>query len=149
MGPFNFEELSKEHIKPETLVWCDGMNDWRVAAEIDELRHLFSKDPVVVPPPIKNHIIVENKEKSIPPETWLAQAILVTIFCCLPFGIVGIVNAAKVEKLFYSGDIEGAKMASREAKRWTMVSFWIGIIFILLYYFVYIYLQSVIYGVGE
>ena len=62
-----------------------------------------------------------------PPKTWLVESILVTIFCCLPFGIAGIVDAAKVESRFSAGDIEGANRASRDAKRWTMIGFWIGL----------------------
>ena len=33
-------------------------------------------------------------EENVQPKTWLVESILVTLFCCLPFGIVGIVNAA-------------------------------------------------------
>lgn len=68
-----------------------------------------------------------------PPKTWLAESILVTLFCCLPFGIVGIINAAKVESAFNSGDHDGADRASTEAKKWTMIGFWIGIVGITLY----------------
>lgn len=69
----------------------------------------------------------------VPPKTWLAESILVTIFCCLPFGIVGIVKAASVESLFYTGRVEEAEMASRDAKRWTMIGFWIGLACVLIY----------------
>ncbi|MES2882212.1 MAG: CD225/dispanin family protein, partial [Bacteroidota bacterium] len=37
------------------------------------------------------------------PKNWLVESILVTIFCCLPFGIVGIVNAAQVNSKFAAG----------------------------------------------
>ena len=43
-------------------------------------------------------------EFNIPPKNWLVESILVTVLCCLPFGIAGIVNASKVEVLFLSGD---------------------------------------------
>lgn len=68
-----------------------------------------------------------------PPKTWLVESILATLFCCLPFGIAGIVNASKVESRFRVGDIEGAHQAAAEAKKWTMISFWIGIVVIALY----------------
>ncbi|MCW0482999.1 CD225/dispanin family protein [Gaoshiqia sediminis] len=68
-----------------------------------------------------------------PPKTWLVESILVTILCCLPFGIVGIVNAAKVESRFYAGDIAGAERASSEAGKWTKIGFFIGIAVILIY----------------
>jgi hypothetical protein len=72
-------------------------------------------------------------ETQKPPKTWLIQSILVTLFCCVPFGIAGIVNAAKVESRFYANDYEGAIRASQNAKKWTMVSFVLGIIIGLLY----------------
>ncbi|EAQ51352.1 MULTISPECIES: CD225/dispanin family protein [Leeuwenhoekiella] len=65
---------------------------------------------------------MENLSNPQPPKTWLVESILATVLCCLPFGIAGIVNAAKVESRFYAGDIEGANRASREAKKWTIVS---------------------------
>ena len=37
------------------------------------------------------------------PSTYLVLSILVTIFCCLPFGIVGIVYASKVENWSLAG----------------------------------------------
>ena len=57
------------------------------------------------------------------PKNWLVESILVTILCCLPFGIAGIVSATKVESLYHAGDYEGAEQASRDAKKWTIVGF--------------------------
>jgi hypothetical protein len=68
-----------------------------------------------------------------PPKNWLAESILVTIFCCLPFGIVGIVNAANVNSKFSAGDYEGAHRASAEAAKWTKIGFWVGLGVIILY----------------
>ena len=85
-----------------------------------------------------NGNIIHNEEKKKaavrPPKSYLAQSILVTVFCCMPLGIVGIVNAANVESRFYAGDVEGAKRASREAKRWSDIGLWIGIVGIILYF---------------
>jgi len=72
-------------------------------------------------------------ETQKPPKSWLVESILVTLFCCLPFGIAGIVNAARVESRFFAKDYEGAIRASQEAKKWTIVSFAVGLIIILLY----------------
>jgi len=46
---------------------------------------------------------------------------------CLPFGIVGIIYASKVETRFYAGDLVGAVKASSSAETWTLVSFFFGI----------------------
>jgi hypothetical protein len=77
------------------------------------------------------------------PKNWLAESILVTLFCCLPFGIAGIVNAAQVSSKFASGDYDGALRASQEAGKWTKISFWIGIGVIGLYILFFVVL-----GVG-
>lgn len=53
-----------------------------------------------------------------PPKNWLVESILVTIFCCLPFGIVAIINAAKVNSLVAVGDYAGAQAASKDAGKW-------------------------------
>ena len=74
---------------------------------------------------------MENTQR--PPKSYLAESILVTIFCCMPFGIAGIVNAANVESRFYAGDIEGAKRASVQAKKWTMWSLWSALILGVIY----------------
>ena len=67
------------------------------------------------------------------PKNWLVEAILVTIFCCLPFGIAAIVFAAQVNSKFDAGDYEGALKASREAAKWTKISFFTGLAVIALY----------------
>ncbi len=68
-----------------------------------------------------------QQQPSVPPKNWLVEAILVTLFCCLPFGIVGIVFAAQVNSKYVSGDYDGALQASREAGKWTKIGFWLGI----------------------
>lgn len=77
--------------------------------------------------------MLDHPTPTVPPKTWLAESILVTIFCCLPFGIVGIVHAAKVDSAFRVGDYDGADRASSEAKKWTMIGFWLGLAGIGLY----------------
>lgn len=66
---------------------------------------------------------------------YLAQAILVTIFCCLPAGIVSIVFAAQVNGKIARGEIIGARSDSQNAKTWAWVSFGLGIAAALFYLF--------------
>ena len=63
---------------------------------------------------------------------YLVQSILVTFCCCLPFGIVAVVYAAQVNDKAARGDIAGAMNASRNAKIWSIVSFSLGLVIILL-----------------
>lgn len=92
--------------------------------------NINSHNPIVLYP---KSDFMQNGDNSRPPKTWLVESILATLFCCLPFGIAGIVNAAKVESRFFAGDKEGALRASQEAGKWTKVSFWVGIVGIVLY----------------
>lgn len=84
---------------------------------------------------------MENQTGGRPPKTWLIESILATLFCCLPLGIVGIVNATRVESRFYAGDVAGANQASADAGRWTKIAFFVGIgvnlLIIILYFFVF------------
>ena len=50
-------------------------------------------------------------------ENWLVEAILVTLLCCLPFGVVGIIFAAQVNTKQQAGDSEGAEKARRDAAK--------------------------------
>lgn len=75
----------------------------------------------------------QNIFPSAPPKNWLVESILVTIFCCLPFGIVGIVNASQVNSRQAAGDTAGALNASKEAAKWVKLGFWVGIGVVVLY----------------
>ncbi len=66
-------------------------------------------------------------------ENWLVEAILVTLLCCLPFGVVGIIFAAQVNTKQQAGDMEGAEKSRREAAKWTKIGFWVGLGVIVLY----------------
>ncbi|MGQ9576977.1 MAG: CD225/dispanin family protein [Thermoguttaceae bacterium] len=59
--------------------------------------------------------------------TYVAQAILCTLFCCLPFGIVALVYAAQVNGMLAVGDYYGAVKASATARTWCWASFITGL----------------------
>lgn len=59
--------------------------------------------------------------------THLALSIIVTLLCCLPLGIVGIVNASRVSGLVAAGRYAEAKAASDAAKRWALWGLGIGL----------------------
>jgi len=70
-----------------------------------------------------------------PPDNNLVWAILTTIFCCLPLGVVSIVKATKVRELWALGDLEGAQKAADDAKKWAIWSAVLAVIGIVLYFF--------------
>lgn len=80
------------------------------------------------PPPLEYEY-----ENDIPPrpKTWLLESILATLFCCLPFGIIGIVNAVRVNSLHDQTLYEESQRASANAKRWTLIAFGIGVLYLV------------------
>jgi hypothetical protein len=79
-----------------------------------------------------------NQSATVP--NHLIWAILATLFCCLPVGIVGIVFATQVNTKLAAGDIAGAQDSSAKAKMWTMIAAGIGLLGWLLWvcYFVFV-----------
>lgn len=75
--------------------------------------------------------------ENVCPKTWMAESILVTLFCCLPLGIVGIVNASKVSSLFAAGNVEAAQKASADAGKWTKIGFIAGLVATIIYMVIY------------
>lgn len=128
LGPISTEELSRKarggEVLSSDLIWKEGMSDWKPLAQVPEFQSTngFSNPPPVgmgsVPmqqPPIYPAGYAVG---SVPNYLW--QSIVVTVLCCLPFGVVSIVHAAKVDSLLAQGDIVGANAASKSAKTWAI-----------------------------
>jgi hypothetical protein len=55
-------------------------------------------------------------------ENYLIPSILVTVLCCLPFGIPAIIYASQVQEKLLRGDVAGAQQSSKNAKTWCIVA---------------------------
>jgi len=62
-----------------------------------------------------------------PISNWLWQSIVVTLCCCLPLGVVGIIFAAQVNTKLAQGDVAGAQESARKAKMFTLLGIGIGL----------------------
>ena len=67
------------------------------------------------------------------PKNYLVESILVTVFCCLPLGIVGIIHASKVNSAYDLGNYNEAIRASADAKKWTLIGGITGLIIGVIY----------------
>lgn len=141
-GPFTIEQLRERNISAETLVWKEGMADWLPASQVSDLQPLMSTSDAFSAPSTPPF----TKPVSLAPKNWLVESILVTILCCLPFGIVGIINATKVESLWNSGQRDAAMKASQDAYKWVKIGFFVGIGFYALYIMLMIF--GVVAGLG-
>lgn len=138
-GPFSLEELYSKNISPTTMIWKTGASDWVMAKDMPELTDLLSQLP---PEPPKSN--AGNNYQM--PKTWLVESILVTLFCCLPFGIVGIVYSTQISSYFNHGNYASAEEASRNAGKWTKIGFFTGLAVYVLYFILYAILGASIIG---
>lgn len=142
MGPLSQEELSEKakggEVLASDLIWKEGMADWKPLAQVAEFQ---VSGNAVVPPPMSMGSVPTGQPPaysaayapgSVPNYLW--QSIVVTVLCCLPFGVVSIVHAAKVDSLLAQGDLVGATAASKSAKNWAIAGLatWGGIVGIYL-----------------
>ncbi|TVQ49464.1 MAG: DUF4339 domain-containing protein [Saprospirales bacterium] len=149
-GPFTIEELKEKPIKPDTLIWYQGLEEWTAASDAALIKEElgFVKKPVVE---LSDEELEQQMQEMIPasipeskldghfkkmPYPWLVESILLTIFCCQPLGIVAIIYAAQVESKFTKGDYEGAKKASDNAALFTKIGLFLTAGFVLFYFII-------------
>lgn len=121
-------------LQPGDLVWRDGLPNWLPASRVPELfaqqaAPAYAPPPAGVPSPYAQPGYfpqVPRYHADVP--SYLTQAILATLFCCQPFGIVAIVYAAQVSNKMTSGDYNGAVDSSQKAKTWCWVAFGAGLL---------------------
>lgn len=147
-GTFTLEELRNEHIDRNTLVWTQGMEEWKRAYDVVDLQPIFDVSASAVqnharetstPAHQTQYQQTQTHDLPVMPKSWMVESILVTI---LPFilcgnilsllGIAAIVNASKVETLYHQGLFTQAQEASANAARWTKITLWIAIGAIIL-----------------
>ena len=87
-----------------------------------------------------------NNPQTPPPDNNMVWAILSTVLCCLPLGVVAIIKASKVEQLWYQGFHAEAQKAADEAKNWAIwsaVSVAIGLVLYFIIVFIIFGIQGV------
>lgn len=74
-------------------------------------------------------------------QNYLIPAILSTVLCCLPLGVVSIIFAAQVNSKVATGDIAGAMESSKKAKMFMFIAVGLGalsgIVVIVIWIFVF------------
>lgn len=68
---------------------------------------------------------------------------IISLFCCLPLGIAGVIFAAQVNTKVAAGDTAGALDASKKAKLFSFIAIGLGLAALLCYILIW-----VIMGIG-
>ena len=126
-GPVSAEEMGRwiaeGRVNAQTLIQAEGQTDWRVLSTYPEFANVTPPTPSGVPLGAPFNAVPQEK---IP--NYLVQSILVTLCCCLPFGVVAIIYAAQVNTKQQAGDTAGALAASKTAKMWCWIGLGVGIV---------------------
>jgi len=144
-GPVELEALKEMGLTSRAYVWREGMADWVPITQMPELQGMYEMvsqpDSVATQQPQASAAQQPQASATQQPQASAAQqpaepcpptnmvwAILATVLCCIPLGIMGIVYAGKVSKLYLAGDLEGAKKASETGAWWCIAAITIGVI---------------------
>ena len=137
LGPVGEEELREKsrsgEVSATDLIWEEGMSDWKPLGQVEKFQGVAVATPASAPPPIGGSVPIQQPPASpvvqgAPVPNYLWQSIVVTLFCCMPFGVVAIVFASKVDGLVAQGDMAGAMAASKSAKTWVNASLITGLV---------------------
>ncbi|HXA90198.1 MAG TPA: CD225/dispanin family protein [Mycobacterium sp.] len=77
------------------------------------------------------------------PDNYLVWAILCTVLCCLPLGIVSIVYSTKVSGLWSQGRYAEAQTAANNAKKWAIISAIVGAVVAVIAVILYVGLFAI------
>lgn len=67
------------------------------------------------------------------PDNNLVWAILCTVLCCMPLGIVAIIKATSVDTLWTAGKYDEAEKAAQDARKWAIIGAVSGFVAITIY----------------
>jgi hypothetical protein len=133
IGSYTLEELraylQEGRVVPTDYLLPEGGTQWLTVAQVLSPAAPASVPSAAVPPAIPPPPTATRK-----PNNYLVTSILVTLFCCLPLGIVAIVYSAQVDSKHASGDYAGAEAASKRAAIWGWVSFGLGLLGVGIYF---------------
>ena len=143
-GPIAAETLKSHGVHEKSLVWCVGMTSWTPANQVPELQVYFPQTPTPPSQPSPYHSSQYQQpqpqpqpQRSPAPDSNMVWAILTTLLCCMPLGIIAIVKASQVESLWHQGFHKEAINAANSAKKWSITGALCGLFIIVAYFLFY------------
>lgn len=140
-GPLEIDAIKEMGLTSKAYVWHEGLSEWVNITQVPSLQGMYAMvnepaEAMTGQPvhPVQQPMSAQPAQQPIQeaaavcPPTNLVWAIITTVLCCLPAGIVAIVYALKVQNKYREGDLEGAKRASETGAWWCIASIILGIL---------------------
>jgi len=150
-GPVSQEQLAELFrngtVKPFDLVWNETMTEWTPIGKVAAFASYVpapapasATPPAAATPPASSSAASSAAPYAAAaasnlapagmaePPTYLWQAIVVTVLCCIPLGIPAIIFSTKVKPAFLAGDHAAAAEASKKAKMWCLIALVSGLV---------------------
>lgn len=82
-GPFDLEELKSQGLKGDSMIWFDGLENWKKASEIEELKGILKPTP----PPLTKSVppLVETQKRSQNTSVKRNSLIVIVVICIFFF----------------------------------------------------------------
>lgn len=157
-GPYTADQLkNRRDFRADLPVWTSRLTDWTTVSQIEELASLLPdeeeerEEERVEEQPQQQEVAdfveqtVEQQPQPQPqttgwvnlnreiageqrPSSYLGWNIAMTLCCCLPAGLIGIIFSSMVNQKWQRGDVEGARKASESAAWCLILSFVLGLV---------------------
>ena len=157
MGPFDETQLVANGLTANSHVWWEGQPGWVLASQVPALAPYLQQpqyqQPYAPQPQYQQPYGYEQPAMQQPyggyqqpaaygynqgqmpprPDSNMVWAILCTVLCCLPLGIVAIVQASGVDSAYNAGNYAEAERKAKSAKNWALWGAISSAIFMVLY----------------
>ena len=155
-GPLTIEQIKAMSINETAYVWSVGFDDWRPIAQVPELAAVLTvaqQAAEAVPNAVETseqaplqpqsqvrpqgHVPAMPAVQPVSPQgqpyppcppTNMVWAIISTVLCCIPTGIVALYYSNKVSKKYYEGDQAAAEHYSEVSAWWCIATIIAGIV---------------------
>ena len=143
VGPLELSQLVEAGVRPSTYVWCKDMADWEKAEDVADICRYFRghihdlmhpSAPQPEPPRdcaagrMEGPPAGDTRDYSVPPRSMLFPAIVATLLCFPPTGLVAIFLSVKSSKAWKHGDRKDAHEVADAARMWMGITFFMGFI---------------------
>lgn len=155
-GPVGLDFFKVNHINAHSWVWHDGMPQWVEVHTVPSLRKYMRSDIAASFSTKKGIVDYDTERTKVPalagisvseldllrsrvPKTWLTESILITLFCCVPLGIVSIIYASRVAPYWRRGLYGESLAASSAAAMWVKLTLMVTIAIWVVYTVIWIF----------